>query len=190
MDETLLLWINQAWASPGLDVFFRWISDQATFSIPLLFLLLAAMFQRHRRRGLLLWLVLVLVVVAGDRLGNALKNALQQPRPCQELAAQLRTPSGPMQPCPGNGKGMPSNHALNFFAMAAFVGFYFRGWAWRAGLFGIAVLVAVSRLYLGKHLPSQVLAGAGIGLLLGLAAAWLSARLPPLKALPGFRGKE
>lgn len=179
MDEALLLWINQAWAHPALDVLFGWLSDQFTFAIPLLFVILAVMLRRYARRGLLLWLVLVLLVVAGDQLGNAIKDQLRQPRPCQTLAEQLRTTEGPMRPCEANTKGMPSNHALNFFAMAVFVSFYFRSRPWAVGLFGVSVLVAVSRLYLGKHFPSQVLAGAGIGLLLGYVVAWSSARLIP-----------
>jgi len=42
---------------------------------------------------------------------------------------------------------------------------------WAAVFFGVAFLVALSRIYLGKHYPSQVMAGAGIGVLWGFAAA-------------------
>lgn len=42
-----------------------------------------------------------------------------------------------------------------------------------------ATLVALSRVYLGLHYPSQVLAGAALGSALGLAAAGLGARYLP-----------
>ena len=37
----------------------------------------------------------------------------------------------------------------------------------------LAVLMGLSRLYVGVHFPSDVLAGAAIGSLCGLAGAWV-----------------
>jgi membrane-associated phospholipid phosphatase len=51
-------------------------------------------------------------------------------------------------------------------AIAVLVLPYLRGW-WRAVPFALAVLVCLSRVYLGAHNPLDVVAGAGAGLLLG-----------------------
>ena len=64
---------------------------------------------------------------------------------------------------------MPSSHAANAFALAAWV-----GWRWRRALFpalAAASLVAASRVYLNRHFVSDVLVGAAIG----VACLWLAA---------------
>ncbi|KKW43592.1 MAG: PAP2 family protein [Parcubacteria group bacterium GW2011_GWB1_57_6] len=60
----------------------------------------------------------------------------------------------------------PSGHAAFFFAMATAVGFYNRKWG--IILFVAATLVTVSRVIAGIHYPSDILAGA----LLGIAVAY------------------
>ncbi|HAY28923.1 MAG TPA: phosphatase PAP2 family protein, partial [Candidatus Accumulibacter sp.] len=47
--------------------------------------------------------------------------------------------------------GMPSNHALNFCTVATFIALATPWRVWRNGLFISAVLVGLSRIYLGKH---------------------------------------
>jgi undecaprenyl-diphosphatase len=174
MDETLLLWINQDWANPGFDVFFHWISQRASFSFPLLGLLLVFYSWRFKHDGAKLWLTLVLLVGVGDGLGNIIKHSTDQLRPCAaqpELVRQVGQPAN--TPCGNAPNGMPSNHALNFFATAAFLSLVMRSWRWSASLFTLALLVSLSRIYLGKHYPLQVLAGATIGTLLGFLGAWI-----------------
>lgn len=70
----------------------------------------------------------------------------------------------------------PSNHAANFFTLAAVLTFFYRKRRW-IPLF-IAVLVAYSRVYVGRHYPLDVLAGAILGFIIGRALctlwqAWL-----------------
>ena len=66
---------------------------------------------------------------------------------------------------------MPSGHASTSFAgavvLAALVG--------RAapGLFTLAVVIALSRVYVGVHYPLDIVAGAALGTAVGLVAVWL-----------------
>jgi len=192
MDETLLLRINQDWAHPALDALFGYLSWYAGFGLPLLALLLVWLAWRRRAAGLKLGLALILVVAAGETLGQFAKDILQQPRPCQAAGLGHEPPSGaqvrlpPGVECRNPFAGMPSNHALNYFAAAAFLGAALRRRGLTAALLAVATLVALSRVYLGLHYPSQVLAGAALGSALGLAAAGLGARfLPFLRRRPG-----
>jgi undecaprenyl-diphosphatase len=72
----------------------------------------------------------------------------------------------------------PSGHAAGSFAFAAFVFTTHR----RAGfaLSCVALLIALSRVALGVHYPSDVAAGALLGTLLGWAGARCSAAVRPL----------
>jgi len=184
MDETLLLWINQGWAHSSLDFFFGWLTSRKAFALPLAMVLLVLFTWRWRKAGVQLWLVMLLVVGAGDALGNGLKHLLAQHRPCYSLAQEVRLANG--VPCGSNPTGMPSNHALNGFATAAFLTLVLRRGLWSAVLFTLAALVALSRVYFAKHFPSQIAVGAIIGTLWGLAGAWLG--LKYFAFMRGLRG--
>ena len=64
----------------------------------------------------------------------------------------------------------PSDHAALFFALATGIVFVSRGLGVLAFLHAI-VVVSLPRLYLGLHNPTDMLAGAAIGVLCALAAA-------------------
>ena len=177
LDQTLLIWINQGWADPGPDFLFPWISQRAAFSLPLLLGLLIYLGRQFSGDGVRLWGLLVFTLLLGDMLGNLLKLHFAMPRPCYDLFELLRPPGGgaPRQ-CDAAASGMPSNHALNFFAATAFLAYTVRRTTLSTLMLTISILVGLSRIYLAKHYPSQVVAGAGLGALFGWAFAWLGLR--------------
>lgn len=178
MDETLFLWINRAWAHPVLDHVFTWLSSPRGFALPFALLLLALFTWRWRKAGLQLWLVLILVGGAGDYFGGLLKGVFAEHRPCYELAAEVRQlDRAPGIACGDSLTGMPSNHALNAFTVATFLTMVLGRRA--ALLFVIAALLALSRVYLGKHFPSQIGAGAALGAIWGITMGWLALNYLP-----------
>jgi undecaprenyl-diphosphatase len=98
------------------------------------------------------------------------KNAIARVRPCQALSwAHTAGMELPVDP------SFPSGHAAGTFAFAAFVFALHR----RAGIaaFGLAVLVAISRVALGVHYPTDVMAGAVVGSIVGFGCgAWMKRR--------------
>lgn len=145
-----------------------------------LLLSMAVLYRLHRTRFVL---PMIVSVVAAESLVFLSKLAFHRPRPAQALLE------------PG-GYSFPSGHAA---ISLAFYGFLFfivmhatRKWRARVNLlFGAAFLalsIGFSRLYLGVHYLSDVLAGyllGGLGLLIGSAmvfGGWQGIRLKPLRA--------
>jgi undecaprenyl-diphosphatase len=65
----------------------------------------------------------------------------------------------------------PSGHALSSFAMAAVLSSFYPGgqWIW----YSLAVLVAITRIYIDAHFASDVFVGAVLGVLIGIWASRL-----------------
>lgn len=80
----------------------------------------------------------------------------------------------PLVATPDN-PSFPSGHAATAFAAAAVVVSFHPRLRWP--VYGLAALVALSRIYLGVHYGLDVLAGAALGLAIGLSAAWASQRI-------------
>jgi undecaprenyl-diphosphatase len=111
-------------------------------------------------RGKIAVLGVILLIIVSDQTGYRLiKELFARPRPCDVLTDVI-TPIG----CTGT-YSFPSNHALNNFAAAVFFYRLFPKLKWV--LFITASLIAISRVYLGLHYPSDIIGGALIGILLG-----------------------
>ena len=103
---------------------------------------------------------IIFLIIVTDQTGyRLLKEFFQRARPCFVLPDVL-LPIG----CTGT-YSFPSNHALNNFAAAAFFTKLFPGY--KTLLFVTATLMAISRVYLGLHYPSDIIAGAAIGVVFG-----------------------
>jgi undecaprenyl-diphosphatase len=69
----------------------------------------------------------------------------------------------------------PSGHSATAFATAVAVGLVYP--RLRVPLLALAALVALSRVYLGMHYSTDVLAGTALGVAVGLCAGWLGLRV-------------
>lgn len=151
LNQLVFYWINQdgghhyGW----LDALMRFFSTETSAVVPFLLLAVYALWRggvtgRHVLIGV------VLLVVLTDWSGAQFKHFFAIPRPCEALP-DVRL----LEACGRN--SFPSNHAINMAAVAVYVGlFYFRLLPWLAG---IAVLVGISRIYVGVHYPLDVLFG-------------------------------
>jgi undecaprenyl-diphosphatase len=73
------------------------------------------------------------------------------------------------------GLGFPSGHAAVAFALATVLYPWLpRRWRWVP--FAAATIVGFGRMYFGAHLPLDIVGGAALGVLLGLAALWPARR--------------
>lgn len=183
MDTQILLWIHHDLGHPALDVFFAWLSQTTWFSLPLFGVILALLARAYGKDGMRLWATLVVLTIVGDQLGGLIKYLLAQPRPCAAIPELVRVPQTLFNiNCSRNLNGMPSNHALNFFAATVFLGCVLRSIPWATTLGVIALLVSLSRVYLGVHYPSQALTGAVLGAIYGLLVAQAALHYLPFVA--------
>ena len=96
-------------------------------------------------------------------LAKVIKEAAERGRPAELLAGvELRN-------APAAGGGFISGHAAVAFAMATVATPYLPRWG-RAIVWTLAAAVAVARVYVGAHLPLDVVGGAAFGVAVGLLA--------------------
>jgi len=117
-----------------------------------------------RRENVSILLGILFAIAISDVLLSVLKGAYFRPRPYQVLSNVI-LPVGQDE-----GSSFPSGHATRAFAVAAFL-FLEKGWK-HALFFLVSTAVATSRVLLGLHFPTDVLAGA----LLGIVLAWATLR--------------
>ncbi len=158
-DTELFMLINTRLTAPFLDSFMPYVTDKLNFlgAIIVSAVLIWVLGKRRDRAGLV---TLVLLVLASDLFCNQLKHLFMRIRPCNAIEG-IRVLAG----C-GGSYSMPSGHATNIFAAMVFLTARYRR---LFPLFlSIAFIVAYSRVYVGVHYPSDVIAGAGLGTVMAL----------------------
>ena len=122
-----------------------------------------AAFKRTRAHAL--WLIALLVSVSIAVF--SIKALVGRARPCSSLAEVhalvFHAPTDP---------SFPSGHAAGAFAVAAFVTFELAVHPLaKVAMFVIAAGIGLSRIVLGVHFPSDVLAGALLGIVAALSVS-------------------
>lgn len=165
VDLSIFLFLNRTLATPLGDVLWPLITDYDK-QLPVRILLLAVwlwLLVKGGRRGRTAALMLIPLLVITDQLSSTfIKSLVGRIRPCHALPLdQIHLLVG----C--GGLSFPSSHAVNNFGVATMFSVYYP--KARAALYAWASLVAISRVFVGVHYPSDVLAGA----IIGTCVAWL-----------------
>jgi undecaprenyl-diphosphatase len=103
-----------------------------------------------------------IAAASGVLVFTVLKKAVGRPRPC------ALEPHCWARLLPPDQFSFPSGHSITAFAVAVPLSFYFPSMA--PVLLALAVSIALSRIILGMHFLTDVIAGSLIGSLLGYAA--------------------
>jgi undecaprenyl-diphosphatase len=105
----------------------------------------------------------------GILLFRALKHSSRRKRPCEI------EPHCWASILPPDKYSFPSGHSITAFGIAVSIGLFYP--QLQGCLIAIAFLIAASRIILGMHFLSDVLAGSAIGAALGVASFYLFAAL-------------
>ena len=173
LDNDITLSVN-AWSSPLSDALWRTMSDKEIW-FPLYALIAALLLLKLGwRRGLVALLAVALTVLLCDQVSGLVKDWADRLRPCHDqgmLDRGLRVLERR-----GSLYGFFSAHSANAFGIAVtslmFLKLSGRGALVRvySGLICIwALMVSVSRVFVGKHFFGDVVVGIFAGYLIGLA---------------------
>lgn len=167
IDSDLFLYLN------GLHI--DWLDGVMSFItemwgwFPLYALLVYWVVRQYGKRCWWVFIALGLVVLCSDQLASHVcKPLFHRLRPCYNIDFQdlIHLPKG----MAGGKYGFVSSHAANTFAVAAFLTPILRNYRpWPAiVLYFWAFISSYSRIYIGYHYPGDIIAGAVLGLLIGM----------------------
>jgi undecaprenyl-diphosphatase len=154
-DLKLLRLMRTRGHSPGLEAAAKALGKAGNNGLVWVVLGLAlALLDPDRRES---WLICALLGPVAIGLNYGIKLAVRRPRPVLEGLPPLGGAPSSLS--------FPSAHALSSFAVATAM---VRVDPATAGALVVALALSLGRPYLGMHYPSDVLAGAVLGVLLGL----------------------
>jgi undecaprenyl-diphosphatase len=203
MDQSLFRLINGQWTSPALDLFMAAVSDSEIWTPLFIAIGISALFLGgFKARAFVICLVLSLLI--GSVVTSALKSAVDRRRPKQVETVRMvhlqkarpkfltlfEKPtirfSGPADRS-RSGPSFPSGHVATNTIIAVFCTLFYRRGGWLYWF--VTAAVGYSRIYLGSHWPSDVIATVFLGVgesLFFIAALELIWRIAGRKWTPQF----
>jgi len=155
IDYNILEWIHHH-RIESLDVAVQWFSSATTY-ISLGIILVTAIFSFVRKEGLRKPLQLIATLLVVALLSFTIKIIIDRERPFQVYDSIEKLSSG-------GSPSFPSGHTFEAFAMATAVFLLFSSRKIRIPIIIWAFLVGYSRMALGVHYPTDVLAGMVLGI--------------------------
>ncbi|MBQ9547742.1 MAG: phosphatase PAP2 family protein [Bacteroidales bacterium] len=180
LDQRLTLSLNALGGGAG-DWIWPLFSNKEVWFLLYAVLALMLFVRLGWKRALVVLACVGLTIGACDQFSNLIKDSVARLRPSYDslmLRGGLR-----VLEWRGNNYGFFSAHAANSVGLAVGVvtGFRndrrlrYRGLAWGMGLW--ALLVSLSRVFVGKHFFGDVLVGIVVGLLIGGLFGWIARRI-------------
>ena len=161
LDVSLFFALNNlAGRSDAFDLLIVFCAKYLAYAVIAVFLTAA---YRERDRACALWIPLIATVIARFGITELIRLSYHRPRPF------MAHPINPL--LLDTAWSFPSGHAAFFFAIAT--GVYFHSKKWGTALFFIASIITISRVIAGIHYPSDILAGALIGVVCAYAVNYM-----------------
>ncbi len=147
----------------SFDTFFIYLTDSAPVLVYIIMIgILVFAYSRKNKEAQQKAYLIIASFILTAIISNTLKYSLDMPRPFETYAFIEKISVG-------GSPSFPSGHTSDAFVIAMAVSLAFRKWFIVLPFFIWASLVGYSRMHLGVHYPSDVLAGA----IIGSGSAWL-----------------
>jgi len=161
LDKSIFFFINTTLANPVTDHLMPFVTSDLNLKIFYAACIVGILWKGDNRLRFAIIFSGICIAFSDQLSSHLLKPLIGRPRPCHVFDVHL------LVGC-GGGKSMPSSHAANLFGQAVFF--------WRVApksakyLFPLAVVVALSRVFVGVHYPLDITVGAVVGTASGFAA--------------------
>ena len=175
LDLQLFFIINNYISNPILDsifTFFHQPYKNIWFIIAILSIWAYFIYQ-HKKNRLILILIIPVGIIITDQIGRTIKNIELRERPYMAIDSEKmnllvkakKNDDGIYKKTSSSKKSFPSNHSANIFFLYFMLSTIYSNK--RKYFLFLALMVALSRIYVGVHYPFDVIVGAGIGILVG-----------------------
>jgi undecaprenyl-diphosphatase len=185
VDKEILFFFNRTIHSDILNPVFVFFSSRVAALLFLIFPIVLLIKGYRAKDKKLVKEIYIMLIVTGITIALAdiissriFKPFFQRPRPCQTIADLWfwKKKSGMWVLTDGvkSFKGsfsFVSSHASNSMGVAVLWSMFYKKWAWL--FIPIALLVGISRMYLGVHYPSDIIGGFALGSFIAIFCKYL-----------------
>jgi undecaprenyl-diphosphatase len=152
-DAFLFYFINISLQNPFFDLIMPLITNAGLYTIWIVICVIFAIFGGEKGRNVAL--ILFIAIILGHFSSEILKNLFARPRPYEVLMGVHKLAYE------FNSYSFPSGHATEVFIACIIIG---KKYGYLIGFLLLAIVVTFSRVYIGVHYPSDVFAGALLGI--------------------------
>ena len=136
--------------------------NEDLWAIPVLMGLFILLFRGGKRARIAVGIVLISTGITDLTVVEVIKPAFSRLRPSHVLSDTINILIGK-----GGKYGFVSAHAANIFCATTILSYFYE--QWKKPLLFLAILVSISRVYVGVHYPGDIIFGG----LYGYGIAWL-----------------
>ncbi len=172
IDTALFYFINTTIANPLTDFLMPLVTIDLHLKIFFAVCLVLILWKGDRQLRYAVIFALITVTICDQLSSSVLKPLFARPRPCWNMEVHL------LVNC-GSGFSMPSSHAVNLFGQAYLFKVIKPSFA--KYLIPLAIVVALSRVFVGVHYPGDILVGAALGTLVGFTFGKIFMRIDYFK---------